>query len=226
MKNITKSLLLGTIVVAGLSTSAHATRISTGNMSATTTAASPLISNINATPASIIRFDLGGANYTGSGPLEVNITVDTSTPTVTVGTPADQSFKDDTNGAAFFGYYLSTGVRSSNQSAAGMNIKIRAGSGETAGRSYYLLGNGSTVPTVVGDLTDAPAAYTTFASTVPNSVHCGPSWNANGLTGAAINCSGGSTVANMDLTQFVRVAYTDPAGSPIVSQLEFIAVAE
>jgi len=225
--NLTKSLVLGAMVVAGLSSSAHATRITTGNLSATTTAASSLISNINATPASIIRFEIGGANFTtAGGELDVTITVDTSTPTVTAGTAADQSFKDDTDGAAFFGYYLSTGVRSSNQSAAGMNIKVRAGAGETAGRSLYLLGNGTTTPSAVGDLTDAPGAYTTFAATVPNSVHCGPSWNANGLTGAAIGCSGGSTVADMDLTQFVRVEYDDPTGAAIVSQLEFIAVAE
>lgn len=222
-----KSLALGAILIAGVTTTAHATRITTGNLSATTTAASSLISNINATPTSIIRFEIGGANYTTSGgQLDVTITVDTSTPTVTVGTAADQSFKDDSDGAAFFGYYLSTGVRSSNQTPANVNIKLRAGSGETAGRSLYLLGNGTTTPTAAGDLTDAPGSYATFASTSSNSVHCGPSWNANGLTGAGINCAGGSTVANMDLTQFVRVSYTDPSSSAVVSQLEFIAVAE
>ena len=223
--NFTRSLMLGAIVVAGMSSSVEAVVINTGNMAATTTAATPLVSNIVATPASIIRFEVGGAKYLLDGAqLKVSITVDTSTPTVTVGTAADQAFKDDVDGAAFFGYYLTTGVRSSNQSGPGVNVKVRAGAGETAGRSYYLLGNGSSTPDDVGDLTDAPAAFTTFASTVPNSVHCGPSYVANGLTGASIGCAGGSTVANMDITQFVRVAYSDSAA--VTSQLEFIAVVE
>lgn len=219
--------MLGVISTLGVTTSAFATRITTNNLSNSTTAGTPLISNVNATPSSVIRLDLGGANFiTATGQLSVSITVDTATPVVTVGTAADQVFRDDTVGAAYFGYYLSAGVRSANQSAAGMNIKVKKGSGESANRSYYLLGNGTTVPTVEGDLTIAPASVTTFASTVPNSVHCGPSYVANGLSGAAIGCSGGSTVANMDVTQFVKVLYSDPSSSAIVSQLEFTAVNE
>ncbi len=227
MKNLKKSLMLGTILIAGAATTAHATRITTGNLSATTTAASPQVSNVSATPAAIIRLDLGGANFiTAGSDLSVSITVDTSTPSVTVGTAADQSFKDDTVGAAYFGYFLTAGVRSSNQSAANINVKVKQGAGETAGRSFYLLGNGTTTPAVQADLTDAPAAVATFATAAPNGVHCGPSHVANGLSGTAIGCSGGSTVANMDITQFVKVLYSDPAAAAIVSQLEFTAVNE
>ncbi len=219
--------MLGAIFVAGLSSDAYATRITTGNMSATTTAATPLVSNISATPTAIIRLDLGGAGYINtSSPLSVSITVDTSTPSVTVGTAANQMFRDDTIGAAYFGYYLTAGVRSSNQSAANINVKVKKGAGETANRSYYLLGNGTTTPTVQGDLTIAPASVTTFATAAPNGVHCGPSHVANGLTGTAIGCTGGSTVANMDITQFVKVLYSDPTSAAIVSQLEFTAVNE
>ncbi len=224
---ILKSLMLGAVFVAGFSTNANATRITTGNMSATTTAATPLVTNISATPAAVIRLDVGGANFINVvSPLSVSITVDTSTPSVTVGTAANQMFRDDTIGAAYFGYYLTTGVRSSNQSAANINVKVKKGAGETANRSYYLLGNGTSTPTVQGDLTIAPAAVTTFATTTPNGVHCGPSHVANGLSGTAIGCTGGSTVANMDITQFVKVLYADPAAAAIVSQLEFIAVNE
>ena len=215
------------MIALGLSTSAHATRITTGNMSATTTAASPQVTDVNATPAAIIRLDVGGAGYINTtSPLSVSITVDTATPSVTVGTAADQSFRDDAIGAAYFGYFLSTGVRSSNQSAANINVKVKKGSGETANRSYYLLGNGTTTPTAQGDLTAAPASVTTFATAAPNGVHCGPSYSANGLSGAAIGCSGGSTVANMDITQFVKVLFSDPTSAAIVSQLEFTAVNE
>ncbi len=99
--NFTRSLMLGAIVVAGMSSSVEAVVINTGNMAATTTAATPLVSNIVATPASIIRFEVGGAKYVLDGAqLKVSITVDTSTPTVTVGTASDQSFKDDLDGAA------------------------------------------------------------------------------------------------------------------------------
>ena len=227
MKNINKKVMLRVIAALGLTTSAHATRITTGNMSATTTAASPQVSEVNATPAAIIRLDLGGAGYINtSSPLSVSISVDTATPSVTAGTAADQMFKDDTIGAAYFGYYLTAGVRSANQSAANINVKVKKGAGETANRSYYLLGNGVTTPAVQGDLTIAPASVTTFATAAPNGVHCGPSHVANGLSGAAIGCSGGSTVANMDVTQFVKVLYADPAAAAIVSQLEFTAVNE
>jgi hypothetical protein len=227
VKKYKKQLMLGAFFVAAFSTTAHATRITTGNMSATTTAASPQVSNISATPSAVIRLDLGGANYiTSGGQLSVSITVDTSTPSVTAGTAANQTFRDDTVGAAFFGYYLTTGVRSSNQSAANVNVKVKKGSGETANRSYYLLGNGTSTPDDQSDLTIAPAVATTFATAAANGVHCGPSHVSNGLSGAAIGCTGGSTVANMDVTQFVKVLYSDPTSSAIVSQLEFTAVNE
>jgi hypothetical protein len=225
--NFTKSLALGAIVVAGLSSSAYATRITTGNIAGANTNASPQTANISATPSAVIRLDVGGAAYVNtSSPLSVTITVDTATPSVTVGTAADQSFRDDTVGAAYFGYYLSTGVRSANQSAANINVKVKAGAAGTANRSYYLLGNGTTTPAAQADLTAAPAVATTFATTVPNVVRCGPSWSANGLSGAAIDCAGGSTVANMDVTQFVKVLYSDPTSAAIVSSLEFTAVNE
>ncbi len=227
MKNISKVAMLTMIAGLGMTSNAYATRITTGNLSTTTTAASPQVSNVNATPSSSIRLDVGGANFlTATGQLSVSISVDTSTPLVTVGTAADQLFRDDAVGAAFFGYYLSTGVRSSNQAAAAINVKVKKGAGETAGRSYYLVGNGTTVPTVQGSLTVAPATVTTFATTTPNSIHCGPSYVANGLSGVAINCASGTNVANMDITQFVKVLATDPTSAAIVSQLEFIAVNE
>lgn len=227
MKNVNKKLMVSVIVAMGMTSSAHATRVTTGNMAGATTAASPQVSEVSATPSSIIRLDLGGAGYLNtSSPLSVSISVDTATPSVTVGTAADQSFRDDVVGAAYFGYYLSTGVRSSNQSASNINVKVKKGSGETSGRSYYLLGNGASVPAVQADLTVAPASMTTFATAAPNGAHCGPSYSANGLSGSAINCAGGSTVANMDVTQFVKVLFTDPTSAAIVSQLEFIAVNE
>lgn len=224
--NLHTSLMLGAIVVLGV-TPAHATRITTGNIAGANTNASPQTANVSATPAAVIRLDVGGASYSNTTtPLSVSITVDTSTPTVTVGTAAAQAFRDDAVGAAFFGYYLTVGERSSNQSAANVNVKVKAGSGGTANRSYYLLGNGTTTPTVQGDLTAAPASATTFATGAANGVHCGPSHVANGLSGTAIGCTGGSTVANMDLTQFVKVLYSDPTSAAIVSSLEFTAVNE
>lgn len=225
MKNTKRAFLLGMISALGVAPLAHATRITTGNMAATTTAATPQVSDVSATPVSSIQLDVGGAKYINTtSPLRVTITVNTSTPTVTVGQAANQSFKDDAAGAAFFGYYLTTGVRSSNQSAANINVKVKAGAGGTANRSYYLLGNGTTTPTVQASLTAAPASATTFATAAPNGVHCGPSYAANGLT--AIGCAGGSTVANMNITQFVKVQYSDPTSAAIVSQLEFTAVNE
>lgn len=226
-KTLIKSLMLGAVVASGFTPAAYATRITTGNLNLTTTAATPLTSNINATPSAVIRLDVGGANFLNVvSPLSVSVTVDTSTPVVTVGTAANQAFRDDATSAAYFGYYLSVGERSSNQAAANINVKVKKGSGETAGRSYYLLGNGTTTPTVQGDLTAAPASATTFATGAPNGVHCGPSYVANGLSGAAINCAGGSTVANMDITQFVKVLFSDPTSAAIVSSLEFTAVNE
>jgi hypothetical protein len=226
MKNMNKLMLVGAVVLA-IAQSAHATRITTGNVTGADTNASPQISNINATPSAIIRLDLGGANFiTSAGQLDVTISVDTATPSVTAGAAADQSFRDDTVGAAYFGYYLSTGVRSANQTAGNVNVKVNKGSGETANRSYYLLGNGTSTPDEQADLTIAPASATTFATAGANSVHCGPSWNANGLSGAEIGCAGGSTVANMDVTQFVKVLYSDPGAAAINSQLEFTAVNE
>jgi hypothetical protein len=225
MKN--KIMILGLISFLSLNSSAYATRITTGTLANSTTAASSQLSNIGATPSGSIRFDVGGANFiTSSGQLTISIGVDAIVPAVTTGTAANQLFRDDIIGAAYFGYYLSTGVKSASQAASGINIKIKKGTGETSGRSYYLLGNGTTTPVAQGDLTIAPASFTTFASTVPNSAHCGPKYTSNGLTGGAINCAGGSTVANMDVTQFVKVLDSDPTSAAIISQLEFIAVNE
>ena len=224
--NVIKSLVLGAIVTVA-TTQAQATAINTGTLANTTTAGTPLLTNINATPAATIRFEVGGANFiTTTGQLIVTITVDTATPIVTTGTAANQVFRDDTAAAAFFGYYLTTGVRSTNQSGAlTMNVKVSKGAGETSGRSYYLLGNGTTTPVQQSDLTIAPAAATSFATTTVNAVHCGPSYAANGLS-ATLACGGGTNVANMDVTQFVKVLYADPAAAAIVSQLSFTAVAQ
>lgn len=205
----------------------YATVINTGNLNNTTTAASPLATTNTLTPSSTIRFEIGGAKFsTVTSQLSISITVDASTPTVVTGTAADQAFVDDTVSAAFFGYYISTGVRSANQTAPAISIKVKKGTGETANRSYYLLGNGTTTPTAQSNLTIAPAATTTFVSTTRNAIRCGPNYSTNGITGTAMNCAAGSTVASMDITQFVKILYSDPTSAAIISQLEFTAVAE
>lgn len=205
----------------------HATVISTGELSDSTTASNPLITNINVAPTPTIRFQVGGANFTtSSSQLNVSISVDALIPTVTVGTAANQMFRDETVGAAYFGYYLTTGVKSASQPLSTVSIKIRKGSAETSNRSYYLLGNGVFTPSSQGDLTPVPAGFTTFAVAGANGSHCGPRYVTNGLTGSSINCSGGSTVANMDITQFVKVLDSDGSNASIVSQVEFIAVNE
>lgn len=209
------------------SSTANATVINTGNYSGTNTNAVPLDALITATPRAMIRLDVGGADYANTTtPLNISITVDSSTPAVTVGPAADQSFRDDAIGAAYFGYYLSLGVRSAGQTAANVNLKVQRGAGETSGRSYYLLGNGTTTPTVQGNLTIAPASATTFATAPGNVIRCGPNYTANGVTGTAINCPAGATVANMDITQFVKILYSDPAAAARISQLSFTAVNE
>lgn len=206
---------------------AQATVVNTGNVAGTTTAGVPLTGNVRANSRAMIRLDIGGADFANTTtPLSISITVDCSTPAVTVGAAADQLFNDDANGAAYFGYYLSLGVRSAGQAAANINLKVAKGAGETAGRSYYLLGNGVVVPNDETDLTIAPAVATTFATAPPNTIRCGPNYNANGVTGTAINCPAGSTVANMDITHFVKILYADPIASAKVSQLSFTAVNE
>lgn len=214
------------IVIAGWYQLTHATVINTGNVAGTTTAGIPLVSNILATPRSMIRFEVGGAKFSGAAtPLTVSATVDVSTPAVISGTATDQAFRDDSVGAAYYGYYLSTGVISTGQTLTNMLIKIQKGAGETSGRSYYLLGNGTTTPAAQSDLTVAPASATTIATTNLNAIRCGTNYSANGLTGTTLHCSAGSTVANMDVTQFTKVLWTDPPSAAIVSQLSFSAVA-
>lgn len=222
-----KIMMLGVVYSLGTSSVAHATRITTGDLGTSNTAASPMVANIGATPNGSIRFDLGGAAFlTSAGQLTISIGVDAVVPSVTSGTISDQLFRDDIVGAAYFGYYLSTGVKSASQTSPNMNIKVKRGSAETSGRSFFLIGNGTTSPNSQSDLTIAPAGFTTFATTTSNSAHCGPQYASNGLTGSTINCGGGSTVTNMDLTQFVKVLDTDPTTGAVISQLEFIAVSE
>ena len=76
-----------------------------------------------------IAFAIGGASYTNSGvQLNVTITVDAITPTVITGIAANQAFRDDVAGAAFFGYYLTTGVTTLTQVVGTkVNIQIRKG---------------------------------------------------------------------------------------------------
>ena len=178
--------------------------------------------------AQSIRVNLGGAKYTATSlvALRVTITVDTLTPAVVVGTAADQSFRDDAVGAAYFGYYLSVGVRTQAQPAGTVgNIKIIKGAGETSARTYYLLGNGTSTPTVQGNLTIAPSVYTTIASMPRNTTRCGPNFAANGISGInGVNCV--TTLANMDITQFVKVLFTDPPSTAINSSLIFVVVEE
>lgn len=184
-------------------------------------------STIHATPTAILKFEVASPKFnTNDNQLTVSITVDRLLFSVSSGISADQSFQDKSTGAAYFGYYLSTGVRSVSQSKPNISIKLRRGSIETAGRTYYHLENESVVPTHEKDLMKAPQNYTTFVKVPSNSVHCGPRYAFNGLSKTNINCNGGTVVTNMDLTQFVKVLYTDPIGSQITSQIEFTAVAE
>ena len=227
--SIKRNLSLVVIFLSELySTTLHATSVNTGLLTNTTTSGTVLSGDLNSTPSSVIRFDVGGAGFTtASGQLSVTITVDSTTPAVVVGTAANQAFRDDSVGAAFFGYYLTTGVRTSNQLAATVtNIKIKVGTGVTANRTYYLLGNGVTTPTAQTNLTAAPAVATTFVSTTSNTGHCGPNYSANGLTNTTLSCATGANVANMDLTQFVKILFTDPSGTAIISKIELTAAAE
>jgi hypothetical protein len=184
----------------------------------------------SSTFAQSIRFNLGGAKYTAvtTRILGITISVDTLTPTVVTGTAADQSFRDDTVGAAFFGYYLTAGVRTQGQPAGTVgNLKLKRGATETSGRTYYLLGNGTTTPTAQSNLTLAPNTLTTFATMPRNSTRCGPNWAANGVSGVnGVNCGPNPTVANMNLTQFVKVLFTDLPTATIISSLEFVVVEE
>lgn len=224
-----KRLIFASAILIFCIPSTQATVINTGILNNTTTAGTLMNATSTITPSSTIRFEVGGAKFTGAAtPLTLSVTVDASTPTVVTGSAADQAFKDDAVGAAFFGYYLTTGVRSANQpaAAAGVVIQVKKGVGETANRTYYLLGNGTTTPTVQGSLTIAPAVSTTFASTTKNAIRCGPSYVANGLSGTAMNCAAGTTVANMDITQFVKILYADAPSVAIVSQLQFIALSQ
>jgi hypothetical protein len=215
------------LVLIGWSSVADATRITTGDLSGSTTGANPMISTIGATPTPTIRFEIGGASFTTAvGQLNVSIGVDALIPTVTSGATANQMFRDETLNAAYFGYFLTAGVKSASQPAANVSIKIRKGSGETSGRSYYLLGNGTTIPASQSDLTAVPASFTTIAIAGANGSHCGPNYSTNGLSGPEINCGGGSTVSNMDITQFVKVLDSDSTSSPIISQIELMAINE
>lgn len=175
-----------------------------------------------------IRFNLGGAKFTtAGGELNVSISVDTLTPTVITGTVADQIFRDDSVGAAFFGYYLTAGVRTQGQAPGTVgNLKVRRSVGETTGRTYYLLGNGTTTPTLESHLTVASSTYTTIASVPRNRTRCGPQWSANGVSGNGVNCGPNPTVANMDITQFIKVLFADPPIAPIISKLSFVIVQE
>lgn len=172
-----------------------------------------------------IRFNLGGAKFaSGGGGLSLTITVDATTPTVAVGTASDQQFRDDSVGASFFGYYLTTGLRTQGQ-AGGTRayIQIRAGAGATANRTYYLLGNGTTTPTLQSHLTIAPASYTSIVNIPRNQTRCGPSYGANGVSGVnGVNCGSNPTVDDMDITQFIKVLFTDTPSTPITSELQFV----
>lgn len=187
------------------------------------------IISMNAEAQTRIRLALGGANYNATGTdLTVSSTVECTTPSVISGTAADQMFRDDAIGAAYFGYYLTLGVRTTLQIfGTNVNVKVRRGASSTANRSYYLLGNGTTTPDDQSDLTIAPAAYTTFVSAPKNDTACGTNWSANGLPANGVNgCNGQTIINNMDVTQFVKVLFTDPPGTAIISELDFIAAVE
>jgi len=171
-----------------------------------------------------IRFRLGGAKYTGSGTtMSVSITADATTPLVVVGMPPDQMFRDDSVSAAFFGYYLTAGVRTQNQAPGTQaHVQLRRGSGATLNRTYYLIGNGVVSPSLESHLVLAPSSYTTIATAPRNRTRCGPNWSANGVTGGGVNCAANPTVAAMDVTQFVKVQFSDLPSSTIQSRIQFI----
>ena len=173
-----------------------------------------------------IRFNLGGAKYINGGTrtLAVTITVDATTPAVVSGTAPDQMFRDDSVGAAFYGYYLTTALRTQSQAAGTQGyVQLRVGTGATANRTYYLSGNGTTSPTLQSQLTAAPASYTTIATIPRNSIRCGPNYAANGLGNTnGVNCNNNPSVSTMDVTQFVKVLFTDTPASIINSRLQFV----
>ncbi len=178
--------------------------------------------------AASIRFKVGGLKFSGTATvLNATISVDTLTPAVITGPIADQTFRDDFIGAAYFGYYLTAAVKTASQPAGTVgNIKLRVGAGATANRTFYLLGNGTTAPAAQSQLIAAPTTYTTFASIPRNKTRCGPNWSANGVNGGGINCSANPTVPNMDITHFIKVMFTDLPSSTIVSNIEFVVVEE
>lgn len=226
-----KSIYIRKLFVAFMLVMIHptlvgATVINTGRDFDTNTYGEEMITNILATPRSMIRFEIGGAKFTTATGITVSASVDAITPAVISGTVTDQAFVDDAVGAAFYGHYISTGVISTGQTLTNMTVKIQKGAGETSGRTYYLLGNGVITPTQQSDLTIAPAAATVIATTTKNAIHCGPNYNANGLTDAATDCAAGTTVANMDVTQFTKILWSDPPSVAIVSQLSFSAVVQ
>jgi hypothetical protein len=206
---------------------ADAGEASTSTIRGTSTSSSPITTTIHAKTQAAIRFEVAGAKLSTVGnKLSISISVDSSKLGVTSGIQADQIFRDSNIGAVFFGYYFSTGVKSVHQASKNIHVKLRKGNAETPGRTFYLAGNGTTSPHNQADLKIAPSTFTTFATAPSNSVHCGPQYMSNGLSNPKLNCAGGSTISNMDLTQFVKVLYNDPDGSYITSQLEFIATAE
>jgi hypothetical protein len=224
MRNIGKILEVTSkiILVFGFYTNLEASEITTKNIVGTTS--TTVISSIHVTANPALRFKIGSVNE-NSGSLNVSTTVDSTISSVTASASANQFFKDDSTKAKYYGYYISTGVTSANQTAKSIHIKIRKGPAETSGRSYYLVGNGSITPKKESDLTAAPVSYTTFATTTSNLTHCGKNYRANHLIDG-INCGVGSTVENMDITQFVKVLDTDKNPSAIISQLEFTAIPE
>ena len=172
-----------------------------------------------------ITLQLGGAKFIKTGnDLSCTITVDATVPAVFTGQVADQMFVDDVAGAAYFGYYLTLGVRTQDQVLPNVNIKVSRGLGATLGRSYYLVGNGVTTPSTESNLTAAPLLPTTFATATSETRSCGPNASSNGVN--LCNNPSSITVPNMDVTQFVKVLYVDNAGTPIFSELDFIAVVE
>ncbi len=215
------------MVCGALLSNVHASVINTGNHAGTNTNSVPLNSKTVATPRSMIRLEVGGAKFSPSaGEISVTITVDTTTPSVTSGPSPDQSFRDDATSASYFGYYLTLGTRSSGQTMANIAVSATRGASATLGRTFGVIGNGTTTPTQEGDLLVVPDTPGVFALVQSNAIRCGPSYVTNGLTGTALNCASGSTTAELDATQFVKVEYADPPGVPIRSIIEFIAEAQ
>ena len=219
---IIEKTFLKVCLVLPLYSVAHAEQVVARNTSPELT--QNVSSNIYASPIPTLSLKIGGSdNLLANGSLKVSA-INNATISVTASASSDEHFYDRSDRAQYFGYYLSVGVSSTNQTASHIHVKVRRGSGETPNRSYYIHGNEKSSLSKGSDLITAPISYATFAVSPTNSTYCGSHYSTNHLSGKNMNCEKGVTVKDMDITQFVKVMDTDMAPSQIISQLEFVAI--